>query len=60
MSRRIGVPVAMTESSHEKTPDLDAEREEIGEFQDRLDEEADGEGLGAEAGRGEETGLSQG
>lgn len=54
----------MSEKSNEPDPrngpDLEAEREEIGDLQDRLDAEADGDGLGAEAGRSEETGLSQG
>jgi len=54
----------MSENSNEPGPqdgpDLDAEREEIGELQDRLDAEAEGDGLAAEAGRSEETGLSQG
>jgi len=43
-----------TESDHE------AERREMDEVQDQLDAEADGEGLAAEAGRGEEAGLSEG
>ena len=38
----------------------DAQREQIGEVQDKLDAEADGDGLAAEAGSGEETGLAEG
>jgi hypothetical protein len=37
-----------------------AKREEIAEVDAQLDAQADGEGLAAEAGRGEETGLSEG
>lgn len=34
--------------------------EEIAEVQEQLDDEAEGDGLAAESGKGEETGLSQG
>lgn len=40
--------------------DPDARREEIAEVQEKLDAEADGEGLAAEAGSGEEMGLAEG
>lgn len=54
----------MSDHSNEgPRPDEDgnqAERREIAELQDRLDAEADGEGLAAEAGRGEEMGLAEG
>ena len=54
----------MSENSNEtgSAPELDdeAERREIAEVQDRLDAEAEGEGLAAEAGSGEEMGLSEG
>lgn len=40
--------------------DLDDERREIADVQERLDEEADGDGLAAEAGTGDETGLTEG
>lgn len=40
--------------------ELDEERQRIAEHQDRLDEEVEGEGLAAEAGRAEETGISEG
>jgi hypothetical protein len=40
--------------------DDQAEREAIAEVDEKLDEQSDGEGLGAEAGRGEEYGLSEG
>ncbi|MEI5674399.1 MULTISPECIES: hypothetical protein [Nocardioides] len=47
-------------TSTQGDPDLDAEREEIGALQDRLDAESDEDGLGAEAGTAEENGISQG
>ena len=54
----------MSESSNEDIPSAedehDAERRQIAEVQDKLDAEADGEGLAAEAGSGEETGLAEG
>jgi hypothetical protein len=37
-----------------------AERNAIAEMDDELDARSDGEGLGAEAGRGEENGLAEG
>ena len=40
--------------------DQDSERREIAEVDEELDAESEGEGLAAEAGRGEETGLSEG
>ena len=40
--------------------DAAAEREAIAEVDEELDAQSDGEGLGAEAGRGEENGLSEG
>ena len=45
-----------------KRADLDdaAERREIAEVDDELDAQSDGEGLGAEAGRSEEFGISEG
>ena len=56
----------MSENSTEKDTEQDhpeqdhPEQDEIAEVQERLDEESDGDGLAAEAGRGEETGLSEG
>ena len=54
----------MSETNDEKQPtpphDADDERQEIAEVDEELDARADGEGLAAEAGRGEETGLSEG
>ena len=38
----------------------EARREDIAEVEDKLDAQADGENLAAEAGRGEETGLAEG
>lgn len=43
-----------------KDRDNETERQDIAEVQDELDAEADGEGLAAEAGRGEEAGLAEG
>ena len=45
-----------------KRADLDhaAERREIAEVDDELDAQSEGVGLGAEAGRSEEFGLSEG
>ena len=54
----------MSETSNETTPEGgstdDDERREIAEVQERLDAQADGDGLAAEAGAGEETGLAEG
>jgi hypothetical protein len=54
----------MSETSNEKNSqaklDDDAERREIAEGQQRLDAQSDGEGLAAEAGAGEEAGLTEG
>lgn len=51
----------MSENSAEKHTEQDhPEQEEIAEVQEQLDEESEGDGLAAEAGRGEETGLSEG
>ena len=53
----------MSETSNQGGPadedDRAAERREIAEVQEELDAEADGDGLAAEAGRGEEMGLSE-
>lgn len=38
----------------------DDERRAIADLQDELDEQADGDGLAAEAGRSEENGLAEG
>jgi hypothetical protein len=54
----------MSETSNEKNsqPESDhaAERREIAEGQQELDARSEGEGLAAEAGAGEETGLAEG
>jgi len=54
----------MSQTRNENSPadehDHDAERQEIAEMQARLDAQSDGDGLAAEAGRGEETGLAEG
>ena len=54
----------MTENNDEQQPDdrpdLDQERRDIADLQDRLDAEAEGDGLAAEAGRSEENGISEG
>jgi hypothetical protein len=54
----------MSETRNESSPpdehDDDAKRHEMAEVQEKLDAQSDGEGLAAEAGRGEETGLAEG
>lgn len=54
----------MSQTSDENDPrpedELDTERERIAEVQDELDARSDGDGLAAEAGAGEEMGLSEG
>jgi hypothetical protein len=54
----------MSEKSHEDSPatsqDRAEQQEEMDEVQQRLDAESDEAGLGAEAGRAEENGISQG
>jgi hypothetical protein len=54
----------MSETSNEQSPKVElddaAERRAIAEGQEKLDAQADGEGLAAEAGSGEETGLAEG
>ncbi|WP_170219527.1 hypothetical protein [Nocardioides litoris] len=40
--------------------DREEQQQEIAEVQEQLDGDSDGEGLGNEAGRGEETGISEG
>jgi hypothetical protein len=44
----------------DRDQDDDPERREIAALQEQLDEEAEGDGLAAEAGRGEENGLAEG
>jgi hypothetical protein len=48
------------EQQPDQGPDLDQERRDIADLQERLDAEADGDGLAAEAGRSEENGLAEG
>jgi hypothetical protein len=54
----------MSETRNENSPaderDDDAKRREMAEVQEKLDAQSDGEGLAAEAGRSEETGLTEG
>jgi hypothetical protein len=54
----------MSETRNENSPadehDDGAKRQEMAEVQEKLDAQSDGEGLAAEAGRGEETGLAEG
>jgi hypothetical protein len=54
----------MSESSNEDVSDAerqhDAERQDIAAVQEKLDADADGDGLAAEAGSGEEMGLAEG
>ncbi|WP_164477805.1 hypothetical protein [Nocardioides pantholopis] len=46
-------------SSERDDADAD-ERQQIADVQEQLDAQADGDGLAAEAGAGEETGLTEG
>ena len=54
----------MTETSNSKGSqaerDHDAQRQEMAEVDEELDARSEGEGLAAEAGSGEETGLAEG
>ncbi|MEV7428018.1 MULTISPECIES: hypothetical protein [unclassified Nocardioides] len=50
----------MSESSNETGDQRNPEQQEIAEVQEQLDEQADGDGLAAEAGSGDETGLTEG
>jgi hypothetical protein len=60
----VGTTTRVTETNDEQQPedgpDLDEERRDIARLDERLDAEADGDGLAAEAGRSEENGLSEG
>jgi hypothetical protein len=47
-------------NTSEAQAEVDAQRREMDEVQDELDAQADGDGLAAEAGAGEETGLAEG
>ncbi len=67
MTRPDGYRCPMSETSNDddarqQAPELDdaAERREIAEVEEELDDRAEGEGLAAEAGRSEENGLSEG
>ena len=53
MSQTSGTP-------QDRPDDDEARRRRIVEVDEQLDAEADGDGLAAEAGRGEEYGLSEG
>lgn len=53
-------PEDSTDPTSTSGAEPDEERRKIAEVQERLDEEAEGDGLAAEAGAGEETGLSEG
>lgn len=54
----------MSQPKDENTPatqqDREAQQQEMEEIDERLDAESDGDGLAAEAGRSEETGISEG
>ena len=60
----MGTTTRVTETNDEQQPDhgrdLDQERRDIADLEERLDAEADGDGLAAEAGRSEEDGLTEG
>jgi hypothetical protein len=48
-------------TQHDAEPeDLDDQQQAIAEVDEQLDAQSDGEGLGNEAGRGEDTGIAQG
>jgi len=48
------------ESSSQAEPDLADQQREMAEMDEERDARADGDGLAAEAGTGEETGLTEG
>jgi hypothetical protein len=48
----------MSENNPEETPE--DQQQQMAEVQEQLDAESDEDGLGAEAGRSEENGISQG
>jgi len=54
----------MSETSHEKHSNAEADhaaqQRDMAEVEEELDARSDGEGLAAEAGSGEETGLAEG
>src|SRR3954462_13812398 len=53
----------MSETRNEYSPadehDDDSRRQEMAEVQEKLDAQSDGDGVAAEAGRGEDTGLAE-
>lgn len=61
-ARRSGYchPVTETNDEQPDQPDLDQERRDIADLEERLDAESEGDGLAAEAGRSEENGLAEG
>lgn len=52
--------MSQSDEQHESEHDPADHSAEIAAVQEELDEESEGDGLAAESGRGEETGLSQG
>src|SRR3954451_19845885 len=60
MQRKVDMSELSNENTSEAEREHDAERRQIAEVQDKLDAEADGDGLAAEAGSGEEMGLAEG
>jgi hypothetical protein len=60
MLREEPMSEASNESGRTEEDDLEGERQEIAELDEKLDAQADGEGLAAEVGRGEEMGLAEG
>jgi hypothetical protein len=60
MPERNDMSGTRTENGEADGHHHEAERRAIAEGQEKLDARADGEGLAAEAGRGEETGLTEG
>ncbi|NHC24176.1 hypothetical protein G6553_13470 [Nocardioides sp. IC4_145] len=50
----------MSESTNEPGHEREPEQQSLADVQEQLDEQADGDGLAAEAGTGDETGLTEG
>jgi hypothetical protein len=60
MRRGDDVSETSNKRAHSADHDTDDERQELAEVDEELDARSEGDGLAAEAGRGEETGLSEG
>jgi hypothetical protein len=60
MPSEVAMSELNTDSVSNPEHEHDAQRAQIAEVQEKLDAEAEGDGLAAEAGSGEETGLAEG